>query len=104
MLSDQGHHWEADLNNSLTYFCVSFNSLFDVSNLRTFLFYMDSLLDKILFTPGPSLFTYCVRVLVNTLHHTDLPALVARLDVCLTGDQEVVGSSIAVWATFFHGD
>ena len=31
-------------------------------------------------------------------------ALVAQLDACLTGDQDVVGSISARSATFFHGD
>ena len=31
-------------------------------------------------------------------------ALVAHLDVCRTGDQEVVGSTPAGLATFFDGD
>ena len=33
-----------------------------------------------------------------------LPASVALLDVCQTGDQEVVGSTLAGSATFFLGD
>ena len=33
-----------------------------------------------------------------------LPALVAQLDACLTGDQEVAGSTPAGLATFFLGD
>ena len=33
-----------------------------------------------------------------------LPALMAQLDVCPTGDQEVAGSTPPRSATFFHGD
>ena len=33
-----------------------------------------------------------------------MPASVAQLDVCPTGDQEIVGSTPGVFATFFCGD
>ena len=35
---------------------------------------------------------------------TDKMAPVAQLDACLTGDQEVAGSTLAGLATFFCGD
>ena len=33
-----------------------------------------------------------------------MPTLVAQLNACLTGGQEVAGSTPARLATFFHGD
>ena len=33
-----------------------------------------------------------------------LPASMAQLDACLTGDQKVVGLTPSRWATFFRGD
>ena len=36
--------------------------------------------------------------------HSGMPALVAQLDTCTTGDQEVTGSTPAGSATFFPRD
>ena len=46
---------------------------------------------------------YYHLILLNNSSET-VTALVAQLDVCPTGDQEVAGWTPARSATFFHGD
>ena len=44
------------------------------------------------------------RILYHiAMYSKNMPASVAQLDVCPTGDQEIAGSIPAGSATFFHG-
>ena len=51
--------------------------------------------------PYLELWSLCIRLLKQS---EDSPALVVRLDMHRTGDQEVAGSTPIGSATFFHED